>query len=262
MRPGGKPMRGFPPAEDFFPSRRTLAALARAVDGCRACPLYRNATQGVFGEGPRDARLMMVGEQPGDQEDVQGRPFVGAAGRLLDQCLAEAGIPREEVWLTNAAKHFKFEERGKRRIHKKPTSTEVQACFPWLEVEIEKVAPEMIVCLGATATRALLGDAARVERDHGKPFSSPWAAWVMPTYHPSALLRAPEDQRQRARETFIADLREVAEHYRMVQARSARIVKSIRQTASGVERGLGGVGHAAAGAAGGGHGTGTGRRAR
>ena len=204
---------GFPPAEKFFPPRRTLPALSRAVQDCRACPLFVNATQAVFGEGPRDARIMLVGEQPGDQEDLKGHPFVGAAGKMLDRCLAEVGLPREELWLTNAVKHFKFEPRGKRRIHKKPSTTEVQACLPWLEVELEKVGPQMIVCLGATATRAVLGPQVAVVRDHGKVFSSAWAPWVMPTYHPSALLRAPDEQRDATRETFLADLRIAARRY-------------------------------------------------
>jgi len=204
----------FPPAERFFPPRRTLPALAGAVQGCRACPLFRHATQAVFGQGPRHARLVFVGEQPGDREDLEGRPFVGPAGKLLDRYLVEAGLDRDVLWLTNAVKHFKFEERGKRRIHKKPTATEVQACFPWLEVELDRIAPEMIVCLGAVATRALLGSRAAVERDHGKVFETPWAPWVMPTYHPSALLRVPEERRVSLRATFAGDLRIVAERYR------------------------------------------------
>ena len=206
--------RGFPPAERFMPQRRTQAALRRAVDACRACPLYLGATQGVFGEGPAPARLMMVGEQPGDREDLAGRPFVGSAGRMLDRMLDAAGLERDEIYLTNAVKHFKFEQRGKRRIHKKPAVTEVQACFPWLEVELEKVRPELVVCLGATATRALLGRQARVERDRGKVFSTARVPWVMPTYHPSALVRAPERVRERAREAFLEDLRLVAARLR------------------------------------------------
>jgi uracil-DNA glycosylase len=217
-----RPAPGFPPAERFFPPRRTLAALARAAQECRACPLYRHATQAVFGEGRRDARMMLVGEQPGDQEDLRGHPFVGAAGKMLDRCLAEAGLVRGELWLTNAVKHFKFEPRGKRRIHKKPNTTEVQACFPWLEIEVEKVGPEMIVCLGATATRALLGPEVSVERDHGTVYSNDWAPWVMPTYHPSALLRAPDEQRERKRETLVADLRVAASRYRELAGASGQ----------------------------------------
>ena len=227
-----RPARGFPPAESFFPPRRTLAALARSVQDCRACPLYRNATQAVFGEGPRDARMMLVGEVPGDQEDRQGHTFVGPAGKMLDRCLAEAGLVRDELWLTNAVKHFKFEPRGKRRIHKKPNTTEVQACFPWLEMEIEKVGPEMIVCLGAVATRALLGSKVGVERDHGKVFSNEWAPWVMPTYHPSALLRAPDDQRNRVRATFLADLRLAASRYRELSGVFAKAGGTKHETAT------------------------------
>jgi DNA polymerase len=207
-----------PPAESFFPARRTLRALATAVDGCRACPLWRHATQGVFGAGPRDALLALVGEQPGDQEDLQGRPFVGPAGRLLDRCLVEVGLPRERLWLTNAVKHFKFEQRGKRRIHKTPSTTEVQACLPWLEVELEKVGPPMVVCLGATATRALLGPKAAVLRDRGKVFTTALAPWVMPTVHPSAVLRAPAGERQSARDAFLADLEVAARRYRRLVA--------------------------------------------
>jgi uracil-DNA glycosylase len=233
---GGKPAPGYPPAEGFFPPRRTLAALARAADGCRACPLYRHATQAVFGEGPRGATMMLVGEQPGDQEDRQGRPFVGSAGRLLDECLAAVGLERDELWLTNAVKHFKFEPRGKRRIHKKPTVTEVQACFPWLEAELDKVAPAMIVCLGSTATRALLGPAVRVRRDRGKVFTNRWASWVMPTYHPSALLRAPDENRESVRQAFLADLRRAAERYRATGLHSARNVKlAAERTARSIE---------------------------
>jgi DNA polymerase len=205
--------RGFPPAEDFFPSRRTVPALRRAVDGCRACPLYAAATQGVFGEGPSPARLMLVGETPGDREDLAGRPFVGSAGRLLDEALAAVGIGREEIYLTNAVKHFKFEQRGKRRIHKKPGATEVQACLPWLAAELEKVSPQMVVCLGSTAARALLGPGVSVERDHGRVLTEGPVPWVMVTYHPSALLRAPDAVRRRARAAFEADLRSVAERY-------------------------------------------------
>jgi DNA polymerase len=213
--------RDYPPAETFFPPRPTLPSLARAVQRCRGCPLYAHATQAVFGEGAREARLMMVGEQPGDQEDLQGHPFVGGAGRLLDRYLEEVGLPRQEIWLTNAVKHFKFEERGKRRIHKKPTTTEVQACFPWLLAELRHVAPQMIVCLGATATRAALGTQVSVERDRGKVLTSPHAPWAMVTYHPSALLRAPEAARERMRTAFRHDLEEVAAHYRALGRRRA-----------------------------------------
>ena len=206
---------GFPPAERFMPARRTLPALRRAVDACRACPLYHRATQGVFGEGPARARLMMVGEQPGDREDLAGRPFVGAAGRMLDRMLEEAGLEREEIYLTNAVKHFKFEQRGKRRIHKKPSVTEVQACFPWLEAELEKLSPEMVVCLGATAAQSLLGPQFRITRDHGLFFETPWSPWTTATLHPSAVLRMPDaEKRLAARQQLLDDLRKVAERLR------------------------------------------------
>lgn len=201
----------YPPAEEFIPENGSLAALAEAVDGCRACPLYENATQGVFGEGPAAARVMMVGEQPGNEEDKAGRPFVGPAGRVLDQALEEVGIARDEVWVTNAVKHFKHEMRGKFRLHKKPSLTEVRACIPWLEEEVERVAPEAIVCLGATAAKALFGSSFRVTRRRGEPVESDWAPWAIATYHPSALLRMrDEDKRQTARQEFLSDLAQAA----------------------------------------------------
>jgi DNA polymerase len=205
-----------PGAESFFPERRSLGAFARAVQDCRGCPLYLGATQAVFGEGPRDARLVLVGEQPGDREDRQGHVFVGAAGRVLDDCLAEVGIPRDRVWLTNAVKHFKFEQRGKRRIHKKPSQTEVQACFPWLSAELEMLAPRMIVCLGATATRAVLGTRVAVMRDRGRVFPSAWCEWTMPTVHPSALLRVPDEDREQARADFVRDLAIAAARFQAI----------------------------------------------
>lgn len=203
----------WPAAETFFPDRRSLTAFHEAVDGCRACPLWRDATQGVFGEGPRDARLMLVGEQPGDSEDLEGRPFVGSSGRLLDEYLEEAGLDRSELFVTNAVKHFKHQQRGKRRIHDKPNRTEVTACIPWFEAEVELVAPAMIVCLGATAARAVIGPNVRVTKDRGRVFESRFASWVMPTYHPSALLRAPAEVRKRNREAFREDLAAVAKRY-------------------------------------------------
>jgi len=192
------------------PEHPTIRTLQSAVHDCRGCDLYRYATQAVFGEGPSRAQIVLVGEQPGDQEDRQGHPFVGPAGKLLDRALEEAGIDRSLVYVTNAVKHFKFEERGKRRIHKKPRATEVQACSPWLEAEMAVIQPQIIVCLGATATQAVLGRAYRLTRERGKFVSHRWAPQVTATVHPSAILRAPDDaQRHAAFEEFVADLRKV-----------------------------------------------------
>ena len=210
----------FPAAETFFPdhrasrggARKSLKAFREAVQECRACPLYQDATQAVFGEGPRNAPLMLVGETPGNDEDEQGRPFVGGSGRLLDKLLEEAGLERDRLFVTNAVKHFKFDRRGKWRIHKTPNATEVQACAPWLEAEVEMVAPEMIVCLGATAAKAVIGPQVRITKDRGKVFESRFAPWTLPTYHPSAALRAPEQFRAKTREALLEDLRLAAEH--------------------------------------------------
>jgi probable DNA metabolism protein len=200
-----------PQARDFFPAEPepSLPSFAAATQSCRACPLFEQATQAVFGEGPARARLMLIGEQPGDQEDLDGRPFVGPAGQVLDEVLAEVGIAREEVYLTNAVKHFKWEPRGKRRLHQTPTLGEAAACRPWLESEIALVKPERIVCLGATAARALLGAQFRITRQRGEVFEgTSWAPWVMATYHPSALLRMPDEALQaEARRQFVEDLR-------------------------------------------------------
>ena len=200
----------FDPAEWLDAARQgeaTAADLRRAADGCRACPLWRGGTQTVFGEGPVRPRLLLVGEQPGDQEDRSGRPFVGPAGRLLDRALAQAGIAREHVWLTNAVKHFKWTARGKRRLHEKPSASEVRACRPWLLAEIQVVAPDVIVCLGATAAQSLLGPGFRVTQQRGELVSSPFAARVVATVHPSSLLRAPDDEtREREMVRFVADL--------------------------------------------------------
>jgi DNA polymerase len=180
----------FPAAETFFPARRSLGAFRAAVGRCEACPLFGDATQAVFGEGAARSSLMLVGEQPGNQEDVTGRPFVGPAGRLLEDALAEAGIERSKIYITNVVKHFSFVRRGASRIHKTPTLLEVSACMPWLEEEIALVEPAVIVCLGATAARALVGREARVQRDRGRRLETPWAPSTFVTYHPSALLRA------------------------------------------------------------------------
>jgi uracil-DNA glycosylase family protein len=195
-------------AADFLPERVSLTALRAAARGCTACPLWRTGTQTVFGEGLKRARLMLVGEQPGDKEDLAGRPFVGPAGRLLDEALAEAGIERTEAYLTNVVKHFKWEPRGKRRIHQKPNWSEIAACRPWLEAELAVVSPLVLVCLGATAAQALLGRELRVTRDRGKLLETPLAPVAVATVHPSSILRAP-DRETRAREQaqFVDDLR-------------------------------------------------------
>jgi uracil-DNA glycosylase len=189
----------------------TIAGLRAAAAGCTACPLYRNATQTVFGEGPESALVMLVGEQPGDAEDAAGHPFVGPAGKLLDRCLAEAGIDRSRTYVTNVVKHFKWVPRGTRRIHSKPGAVEIEACFPWLEAEVAAVRPHIIVALGATATQALFGRAFRVTRDRGRLVPSALAPHALATVHPSALLRAPEEETRR-RETlrFVEDLRTAA----------------------------------------------------
>ena len=177
-------------AEEFVPARRTLPAMREAVQGCRGCGLYANATQAVFGEGPERAEILMVGEQPGDQEDRRGKPFVGPAGQILSEALEEAGIDRTQVYVTNAVKHFKFEPRGKRRIHKRPSAEEILACKPWLEAELEAVKPTALVALGATAAQDLFGRAFRVTRQRGEFLDFPFAPLVMATIHPSAVLRA------------------------------------------------------------------------
>jgi len=194
--------------------RPTKISLTRARDEakhCRACELWKHATQTVFGEGPRQAGLMLIGEQPGDAEDLSGHPFVGPAGQLLDRALAEAGIDRASVYLTNVVKHFKWEPRGKRRIHKKPRASEVGACRPWLDIEIGLVKPRVIVCLGATAAQALLGSSFKVTQHRGTVVPSPLDARVLATVHPSSILRAPDqDARRLEMARFIADLRAAA----------------------------------------------------
>lgn len=185
-------------AGKFLPAHPALRTLHTAAQGCRGCDLYRHATQAVVGEGSEHARVVLVGEQPGDAEDRQGRPFVGPAGRLLHQALIEADIEPEHTYITNAVKHFKFEERGKRRIHKKPRASEVEACLPWLETEILLIRPSVIVCLGATAAQAILGRSHRLTREHGKFVPHRWAPHVTSTVHPSAVLRAPDAQQRRA----------------------------------------------------------------
>jgi DNA polymerase len=200
-----------PSAEPFLPDRLSLPALRAAAQGCKGCHLFAGATQAVFGEGSPDAEAMLVGEQPGDKEDLEGRPFVGPAGRELDQGLEAAGIERKKVYVTNAVKHFKFEQRGKRRIHQKPNAAELAACRPWLDAEIELLKPRVIVCLGATASQSLLGRSFRVTKQRGEPIAaSPLADWIVATIHPSAILRAPDDVRQAEREAFARDLKVAA----------------------------------------------------
>ena len=197
-------------AADFLPPRLTLPALREAVHGCRGCRLYKNATQAVFGEGTRNAAVMLVGEQPGDQEDKAGRPFVGPAGNLLDRALEEAGIDRGSAYVTNAVKHFKWEARGKRRIHAKPSWSEVAACRPWLEAELAVVKPKVLVLLGAVAAQGLLGKQFRVTKQRGELINSPLAPYVTATIHPSAILRGEPEDRERALAGLVADLRKVA----------------------------------------------------
>jgi uracil-DNA glycosylase family protein len=200
-------------AADFVPPRPTLRTLREAAKRCRGCRLWLVGTQTVFGEGDRRARVMIVGEQPGDQEDKEGHPFVGPAGRLLDAALKEAGIDPGEVYLTNAVKHFKWErgEKTKRRIHKKPNDGEIRACRPWLDQELKLLKPEVVVCLGATASQSLLGKSFRVTKSRGRKISATFADAVFATVHPSSVLRAPDAKaREEARRAFIADLRKVA----------------------------------------------------
>jgi uracil-DNA glycosylase family protein len=203
----------YPTAEPFLPPKLTLAQLRETSEGCRGCPLYKDATQTVFGEGSKDARAVFVGEQPGDQEDRAGKPFVGPAGLMLDRALDEVGIDRGDVYVTNAVKHFKFEQRGKRRQHSKPNAREIQACKPWLVAEMQVIKPPIVVALGATAAQALMGAAFRVTRERGVPRETQWAPFTLATYHPSALLRMPdEESRHRAYSEFVSDLQRVAKH--------------------------------------------------
>jgi uracil-DNA glycosylase len=198
------------PMAPLLPLAGTIAELRERSRLCQACDLWKNATQTVFGEGATHPRIMFVGEQPGDQEDLEGRPFVGPAGRLLDSALEHAGIDRSKTYITNAVKHFKFEPRGKRRIHEKPNAAEIAACHFWLESEISLLRPEIIVCLGATAAQALLGREFRVTQHRGEIMESPLAPYVMATVHPSSILRAPDDEtRELEMQRFIADLKKL-----------------------------------------------------
>jgi uracil-DNA glycosylase family protein len=208
-------------AADFLPEQRSLRALREAAQGCRGCSLYRNATQTVSGQGPPSADIVLVGEQPGDQEDRRGAPFVGPAGRVLDDALEEAEIDRAEVFITNIVKHFKFTPRGKRRIHKRPSAEEVAACRPWLDAELQAVKPTALVALGATAAQDLFGRSFRVTRERGKPLDFDLAPLVMATVHPSSILRAPDDEARREEyRLFVADLQALARGVRDLGAAS------------------------------------------
>jgi DNA polymerase len=201
----------------------SLKALREAAATCTRCDLYKNATQTVFGEGSPKAEIVLVGEQPGDQEDLAGKPFVGPAGQLFDGILERVGIDRRELYVTNAVKHFKWEPRGKRRIHSKPSAREVQACKPWLVAEVGVIKPPIVVAMGATAAQALLGPTVRITKDRGQPRESQWAPWTMVTVHPSALLRAPdEDMREQMMAAFTEDLRKVARELKRVKENAVK----------------------------------------
>ncbi len=209
----------FPGAAAWIPKRLSLPVLAQSVQQCEGCDLYRHATQAVLGEGPSHTLVMMIGEQPGDVEDRTGRPFVGPAGKLLDRALADAHIDRRQLYVTNAVKHFKFEARGKRRIHGKPNTAQVTACRPWLEAEIKVVKPQLVVCLGATAAQSMLGRTFRLTKSRGQFFPHELAPEVTATVHPSALLRAPDEERRQAEyELFVRDLTLVRERMASLRA--------------------------------------------
>jgi uracil-DNA glycosylase family protein len=198
-------------AARLVPNPANLKALRQAAAGCKACSLWERGTQTVFGEGAAHAKIMLVGEQPGNEEDLSGKPFVGPAGRLLDKALEQAGLDRTEAYVTNVVKHFKWEPRGKRRIHAKPNAAEIAACRPWLDAEIEALKPQVIVCLGATAAQALLGRLFRVTQHRGEFVESPLAPHVLATVHPSSILRAPDEPTRHAEtRRFIEDLKRAA----------------------------------------------------
>jgi uracil-DNA glycosylase len=198
-------------AAEFLPPSRSLKALGQAAEGCRGCELYKDATQVVFGRGRKSAELMLVGEQPGDKEDREGEPFVGPAGRLLDQALEEAGIDRSAAYVTNAVKHFKWRPQGKRRLHQTPRAGEIEACKPWLQAEVEAVKPQALLAMGATAARSLFGTKVKVTKDRGRPLESPLAPVAAVTIHPSAILRLRNhDEREAELAAFVADLEGVA----------------------------------------------------
>jgi DNA polymerase len=214
-RPANKRAVATGSAADFIPSSPTLPKLRAAAMKCRGCHLWTLGTQTVFGEGPKGARVMIVGEQPGDQEERAGHPFVGPSGKLLDRALEEAGIERDDVYVTNAVKHFKWErgEKSARRIHKKPNDAEIRACHPWLEEEIRLVQPQVVVCLGATAAQAIMGKSFRVTKERGRAVTSPSGGTVIATVHPSSVLRAPDaSARAQAERDFLSDIKKVARH--------------------------------------------------
>ena len=214
-----KPRPELPGAASYLPAEHTLPALRAAVATCHGCPLYQDATQAVFGEGGVRAHVMLIGEQPGDSEDLAGKPFVGPAGKVLDEALEIAGIPRSDTYVTNVVKHFKFTRRGKRRIHDKPTRYEVDACRPWLDLEHQLVSPTIVVVLGATAAQSLLGSTVRVTKERGIERETALARHTFATVHPASVLRAPDEELRRvAREEFFADMRVVGECYRRVIA--------------------------------------------
>ncbi|HEV8721176.1 MAG TPA: UdgX family uracil-DNA binding protein [Candidatus Binatia bacterium] len=206
-------------AAAFLPKRHTLESLRAAARSCKGCDLYKNATQTVFGEGPKDASVMLVGEQPGDMEDRQGHPFVGPAGRLLDKALAEARIPRDNVYITNAVKHFKWIQRGKRRLHQKPLIRQVVACKPWLEAEIQIIHPKVVVCLGATAAQSMMGRIVRITQERGKFLDGDSGAAVFITIHPSSIYRLREkDEQEKEYRRFVAEMKAVQRKLRSLAA--------------------------------------------
>jgi DNA polymerase len=207
-------------AAPFVPPTRDIVALNKAAHGCKGCSLYEHATQVVFGEGPADASVVMVGEQPGDEEDVKGHPFVGPAGRLLNKALQEAGLDREKIYVTNAVKHFKFVERGKRRIHAKPTGIEISACRPWLEAELAALEPRLVVCLGATAAQSLMGRDFRITTERAKFFPHRWAKELVATIHPSAILRALPEKYDEEYGFLVRDLGIIAARVRELEKAS------------------------------------------
>ncbi|MFB3902075.1 MAG: UdgX family uracil-DNA binding protein [Acidobacteriota bacterium] len=210
--PKEKKTDDFPTARPFLPAQPDLPDLREAAEKCEGCDLFQRATQTVFGEGPESALMIVIGEQPGDQEDQTGRPFVGPAGRLLDRALADAGISRELVYVTNAVKHFKWVARGKRRLHDKPRRSEIMACRPWLAAEISAVKPQIVVCLGATAAQSLMGTSFRITSQRGKVLKTEWAPLFLATIHPSALLRITDErERHQGFAAFVADLKKAAQ---------------------------------------------------